>query len=75
MLLLSTYLATIFATSMGVLIGLVYVLMGATIDFEVVKGIAKKPIGPVVGIVCQYGGMPVVSESLGSYYFRKKSDG
>lgn len=62
-------LSSIFSTSLGVLIGIVYVNMGATIDLEVVKGIAKKPIGPLVGLVCQYIGMPLIAFGLSQAIF------
>ena len=51
----------IFITSIGVLLALAYVNMGATIDLSVVKQIVFKPIGPLLGIICQFGGMPLVS--------------
>lgn len=69
-MLLSNNLSTIFATSQGVIIAIVYVFMGATIDLEVVKGIVKKPIGPAVGIVCQYGGMPLIAFGLSQVVFK-----
>uniref|UniRef100_A0A6A7GBX6 Ileal sodium/bile acid cotransporter-like n=1 Tax=Hirondellea gigas TaxID=1518452 RepID=A0A6A7GBX6_9CRUS len=59
----------IFSASLGVLIGLIYVNMGATINLDVIKEIAKKPIGPVVGLVCQYGGMPLIAFGLSQVIF------
>lgn len=54
-------LSNIFMQIISVLVALLYVIMGATLDFEVIKKIAKKPLGPLVGIVCQYLFMPLVS--------------
>lgn len=51
----------IFTILLAVLIGVLYFFMGATLDLQVVKGIIKKPVGPVVGVLCQYGFMPMVS--------------
>lgn len=51
----------IFTNTVSVMVAFLYVIMGATLDFEVMKAIAKKPLGPLVGIVCQYLFMPLVS--------------
>ena len=45
----------------AVLMGIIYFLLGVTIDLKIVKGIIKRPVGPLVGIFCQYVMMPVVS--------------
>mgnify|MGYP000707645150 CR=1 FL=1 len=49
-----------FSTSTSVLLAISYINMGATIDLQLVKQIVKKPVGPILGIVCQYIGMPLV---------------
>ena len=54
-------LSDLFIVIASVLVALLYVIMGATLDVEVLKMIVKKPIGPMVGIVCQYLFMPLVS--------------
>lgn len=48
----------------AVLIAVAYFFMGATIDLEIVTGIIKQPVGPAVGVFCQYVMMPVVSTAL-----------
>lgn len=51
----------IFTWLMAVLVAILYLIMGATLDLEIVKGIIKKPVGPAVGVFCQYVLMPAVS--------------
>ena len=53
----------IFTNSIAALLALAYINMGATIDLNLIRDIAKKPIGPVLGILCQYLGMPMVRYS------------
>lgn len=57
-------LSDLFMNIVSVLVVVLYVIMGATLDLEVIKMIVKKPIGPMVGIVCQYLFMPLVSVHL-----------
>lgn len=61
----SDNLITIYTYVVGVTTAVVYFLMGMTIDLQVVKGIAKRPVGPAVGIFCQYIMMPLISFGLG----------
>lgn len=58
-------LTNIFTTVVTVLVAVLYVIMGATLNLEVIKIIAKKPLGPLVGVVCQYIFMPLVSGERG----------
>ena len=60
MILLDQVLSSIFSKSLGVLLSLVYINMGATIDLTVIKKIVKRPIGPLIGVACQYIIMPLV---------------
>ncbi|XP_042866160.1 sodium/bile acid cotransporter-like [Penaeus japonicus] len=59
----------IFTLTIGILVAIVYVNMGATMDFEIIKNISKKPIGPLLGIVCQYLFMPLIAFALGKLAF------
>ncbi|XP_042866162.1 ileal sodium/bile acid cotransporter-like [Penaeus japonicus] len=59
----------IFTWLMAVLVAILYLIMGATLDLNIVKGIIKKPIGPGVGVFCQYVLMPVISFLLGLVLF------
>lgn len=52
----------IFSTSLGLLVALVNINIGATINLDLVKSIVKRPVGPLIGLVCQYILMPLVSK-------------
>ena len=39
--------------------------MGAQLDIEIIKQVFRKPIGPFVGFVCQFGFMPLFSYFIG----------
>lgn len=59
----------IFTWIMALLVAILYLIMGATLDLQIVKGIIKKPIGPAVGVFCQYVLMPAISFLLGLALF------
>ncbi|KAL7644141.1 UNVERIFIED_CONTAM: hypothetical protein RMT77_004965 [Armadillidium vulgare] len=59
----------IFTIALTVLLFTQYINMGATIDLQIVKGIVKKPIGPLVGIFCQYVLMPLFAFGLAKFVF------
>ncbi|XP_069995515.1 hepatic sodium/bile acid cotransporter [Penaeus vannamei] len=59
----------IFTLAIGILVAVVYVNMGATMNLEIIKNISKKPIGPLLGIVCQYLFMPLIAFGLGKLAF------
>jgi len=56
---------SIFDTLFGViiisLVTINYVNMGCHFDFQVVKKALKTPVGPLIGFVCQFTVMPLVS--------------
>lgn len=54
-------LTDLFTLIIGILVSIVYVTMGATLDFQVIKRIFKRPVGPAVGIICQYVFMPLIA--------------
>jgi len=62
-------LASAFSTSLGVLVACMYIVMGATIDLDVVKRIIKKPIGPLLGLFCQYCCMPLIGFGMSQLVF------
>ncbi|XP_050727947.1 uncharacterized sodium-dependent transporter YocS-like isoform X2 [Eriocheir sinensis] len=62
-------LTNIFTTVVSVLVAVLYVIMGATLNLEVIKIIAKKPLGPLVGVVCQYLFMPLIAFGLAKAAF------
>ena len=39
--------------------------MGCAMDLKVVKETLKKPIGPMIGFICQYIFMPLIAFALG----------
>ena len=39
--------------------------MGAQLDIEIIKAVFKKPVGPFVGFVSQFGFMPLFSFFVG----------
>ncbi|XP_045103592.1 ileal sodium/bile acid cotransporter-like [Portunus trituberculatus] len=62
-------LSDLFMMITSVLVALLYVVMGATLDMKVIAMIVKKPIGPLVGIVCQYLFMPMIAFGLAKATF------
>ncbi|XP_068246320.1 ileal sodium/bile acid cotransporter-like [Palaemon carinicauda] len=59
----------IFVQIIRILVAISYVNMGATMTISVVKDIIKRPIGPLIGMVCQYTFMPLLSFGLGKLVF------
>nr|XP_053631396.1 P3 protein-like [Cherax quadricarinatus] len=59
------HLADLFTLLVGILIIVFYINMGATINLEVVKNIITRPVGPVVGLICQYLFMPLIAFGVG----------
>ena len=55
----------VFSYSVAVLVSLAYINMGCAMDLHVVRETLKKPIGPMVGFLCQYLIMPLLSYGLG----------
>jgi hypothetical protein len=56
-----TVLDKIFLYSVIGLVSLAYINMGCSLDLEVVWSTIRRPVGPLVGICCQYLCMPLVS--------------
>lgn len=50
-----------FTGSVAVLVALLYINFGAALDVKNLKGIIKKPIGPLIGFCGQFIVMPLVS--------------
>ena len=65
-----TVLSKLFAYSVAILISLAYINLGAALDLKVVKDTLKRPVGPLIGFVCQYVLMPLISFSLGLLFYR-----
>jgi len=63
-------LSKIFSTSLGIIVAIFYMIMGTTLDLTIIKGILKRPIGPVLGLFCQYIIMPLVGFGLSQVAFK-----
>ncbi|XP_042224486.1 sodium/bile acid cotransporter-like [Homarus americanus] len=62
-------LSDLFTVLLGILIAILYAIMGVTMDLSVVKTIMMKPIGPIIGMICQYIIMPLLGFGLGMLAF------
>ena len=51
----------IFTGSVATLVSILYINFGAALNLEKLKGIGKRPIGPLIGFFCQFLAMPLVS--------------
>ena len=67
-----TIQSKVFSYSVAILVSLAYINMGCAMDLEVVRETIKKPIGPLIGFLCQYLMMPLLSYALG-FIFGTKS--
>lgn len=54
---------------MIILVSVLFINFGAALDIDTVKGIFKKPIGPIICFSCQYIFMPLCSFALGLILF------
>jgi sodium/bile acid cotransporter 3/5 len=50
----------LFTISVMVLVSISYISMGCTLDVEIIRSTVKRPVGPVIGVCCQYIFMPLV---------------
>ena len=65
-----TIQSKLFAYSVATLVSLAYINMGCAMDLQVVKETLKRPIGPLIGIVCQYIAMPLIAFGLGFIFYQ-----
>ncbi|XP_054728551.1 hepatic sodium/bile acid cotransporter-like [Anastrepha obliqua] len=66
-----TLLDMIFNISVGCFVMVIYVNFGAVLDLEALKRIVLCPVGPVIGLFCQFMVMPILSFLIGYYLFRE----
>ncbi|XP_061507390.1 P3 protein isoform X1 [Anopheles gambiae] len=59
----------VFTGSVILLISILYINFGAALDVGALKQIARRPIGPMIGFVCQFVFMPLLSYGLGHLLF------
>ncbi|XP_053672116.1 sodium/bile acid cotransporter 5-like isoform X1 [Anopheles nili] len=59
----------VFTGSVILLISILYINFGAALDVGALKQIARRPIGPAIGFICQFVFMPLLSFGLGHLLF------
>lgn len=59
----------IFTASVAILVSILYINFGCAMDWEVCKTTLKKPIGPAIGMFCQFFFMPLLSYGIGYCLF------
>lgn len=57
---------TVFTSSVATLVSIIYINFGCALDWGSLKKNLKRPIGPILGLVTQFGLMPTVSHLLKS---------
>lgn len=55
-----SYFGIIFTIVVTILVGFNNINMGCHLNFEVIKGVVKKPVAPVIGFLSQFLFMPLV---------------
>lgn len=55
----------VFNGLVATIVSLNYINMGCALDLKIVKAVIKKPIGPIVGMFCQFLIMPAVAYGVG----------
>jgi len=68
-----TIQSKLFSYSVAILVSLAYINMGCAMDLDVVKQTLKKPVGPLIGFICQYFIMPLLSYALGYIFGAKET--
>ena len=61
---------TIFTVSVALLVSILYINFGCAIDWDVCKKTIRRPVGPLIGCLCQFILMPLVNNIL-QYIFLK----
>ncbi|KAJ1345826.1 hypothetical protein KIN20_000446 [Parelaphostrongylus tenuis] len=57
----------IFTVSLIIFVIIISVMMGTQLEVRRIMDIARKPIGPIIGLVCQFGIMPMIGFLLAEY--------
>merc|ERR1719400_241820 len=70
-----TIQSKLFAYSVAILVSLIAFGLGCAMDLQVVKETLKKPIGPMIGFICQYIFMPLIAFGLGFIFPAAESFG
>uniref|UniRef100_A0A0A1WHH6 Solute carrier family 10 member 6 n=1 Tax=Zeugodacus cucurbitae TaxID=28588 RepID=A0A0A1WHH6_ZEUCU len=61
----------IFNVAIACFVMVIYVNFGAVLDLEDLKRIVIRPVGPAIGLFCQFLVMPVLSFLIGYFLFRE----
>jgi len=61
-----------FGIGLNVFIAAAMFIMGTELDLDIIRSYLKKPLGPVIGICCQFLGMPLVAYGLGYIFLRER---
>jgi len=51
----------LFTYSVAVLVSVIYISFGCALDWSVFKTMFRRPVGPIIGFLCQFLFMPLVS--------------
>lgn len=65
---------SVFTASVAVLVSILYINFGCAIDWEVCRATLKRPVGPAIGYLCQFGCMPLLSYGLGKLFFPERPE-
>lgn len=52
---------TVFTASVATLVSIIYVNFGCALNWDELRKSLRRPIGPLIGLFCQFGFMPAVS--------------
>lgn len=59
----------IFTASVAILVSIIFINFGCALDLKVVKENFTRPLGPLIGMVCQFLFMPVIGFAIGKVIF------
>ncbi|XP_043477277.1 ileal sodium/bile acid cotransporter [Leptopilina heterotoma] len=59
----------IFTASVAILVSILYINFGCAMDWDLCKKTLRRPVGPVIGFVCQFLFMPLISYVIGYVLF------
>lgn len=59
----------LFTYSVAVLVSVIYINFGCALDWSVFKTTIRRPVGPIIGFLCQFLIMPLISFGLGKWLF------
>lgn len=60
---------TVFTATVAVLVSVIYINFGAALQMDKLRGILRRPIGPIIGFLGQFLVMPLLSYGLGLVLF------